>query len=185
MEAMISQNTHLAVSIKKMDENHLSISYTLRNDSNKSLLVFNRLYAADSMGNIKIKPDRFYIYPENGATLAVTRRVMPIPAGREVESPEVPLGVILKTGRELSETGTLALPLKMDTPYGSGEDMKPAVFKELSFSLGVAPLDDALPIRRVKVEGAEALTLPYGPALKNQVILTAAPVTIELQALIP
>lgn len=184
MEAMISQKTHLAFSIKKVEENKLSISYALRNNSTQSLLVFNRLYAADSMGNIKIKPDRFYIYPENDATLAVTKRVMPIPAGREVESPEVSMATLLEPGRELSETRTLVLPLKMDTPYGSDGDMKLSVFKSLSFSLGVAPLDDALPVRRGKVDGAEVLTLPYGPAMKNQVILTAEPVTIKLQALI-
>lgn len=184
MEAIFSQKMHLAFSIKKVEGKKLSVSYTFRNNSTQSLLVFNRLYVSDSMGNIKIKPDRFYIYPDNSANLVVTKRVMPIPAGREVESPEVPLAVILKPGRELSETRTLALPLKIDTPYGSGGDLKLSVFKGLNFSLGVAALDDALPIRRSKVEGAEVLTLPYGPAMKNQVIIIAEPVLIELQALI-
>lgn len=176
--------TDLRVAIRKLEGRKLSVSYALRNGSKGPILVFNRLYASDSMGNILMEPKRFYIFQESPGVLELTKRVMPIPPGRAVESPEVPLGVLLKPGCELKETETLSLPLRMDVPYGEAKDLRKKVFKKINFSLGMVPMSEDLPIRRGNVGGEEVLILPYGPALKNQILMMAEPVSCEVEALV-
>jgi hypothetical protein len=184
MERTHLYGADLKVEIRKLDGRKLSVSYKLRNGSGGAILVFNRLYSSDSMGNIEMRPERFYIYPDGPDSLALSRRFIPVPGGMAVEDPEVPLGVILKNGQELSETVIMALPLQMDIPYGGGKDLKTGIFRKINFSLGVVPMREDLETARRRLEGEDVLTLRYGQALKNQIVLSAEPAACEVEALV-
>ena len=130
-------------------EKYIDITYTVKNSSDKSYLVFN--YGDTRKG---LQKGKVYVEPQKDGTVELSQRMFTAPKGDNScparETAVLPGATLLNAGQSISETARVALPLKHDTPFDDC-DPKPEMPKEVEkvkFCLGIAEADP----KQVKVK---------------------------------
>lgn len=135
-------NFELTVHSEMKGPTTLMLHYTFNNKSAGNVYLFNRLYRTiDDNQVFVVEPNLLNIeVSERGILLS--KKIVPVPAGMEVEKPSVPCASVIKPGAQFQETVSLSLPLMMWTPYLDDEDSQTlagAVLRRAWFQIGYFP----------------------------------------------
>jgi hypothetical protein len=165
----------LLVEYRPLTEGQLSLSYIARNMSGKKVYLFNRLFRADKTGKRTIDKNKIYCNVD-GDVAYVSKRLIRVPDGVLVESPEVPYLTQLDPGASFEENLTLATPLPVDVPYlrPTGPVDKPVLCRTLIFTLGYFVAREHGWVRTITKNGENILATDYGFAVQADQAATAS-----------
>jgi len=161
--------------IHRFQEDKLEAEYSLSNQSEMDVYIFNQLYDTDLIGNATINPNRVYVFIEDDDTVVLAKKVMKIPKGILVEYPEVPFISLIHPGESISEKIILPLPVKLYHPYlKSSLSGQVKYFKHIRFEVGILPASPDLKLREGRLsDGTKFLSPHNGQALQRQITLSS------------
>jgi hypothetical protein len=145
-----------------------TLGYEFRNRSPRTAFLFNRVARQNAAGRLEPNEANVYI-TVSGATVILAKKIIPVPADRDVEKPEVPYVTRVDSGQVFREKFDIPLPLKPWTPY-PGRAPQPGFELEAWFELGFFLAPDPTIAR----ESGENLIIYPFPVEKQQ-ILRAGP----------
>ena len=93
----------------------LDVSYTLDNRSDEDVYVLDRLFRV-GQGGISVDTSMVYTLVD-GKMLTLFRGMVPSPYGTQVESPDVPLARLVRSGEKVTDSLRAKIPLRYDYPY--------------------------------------------------------------------
>jgi hypothetical protein len=176
----------LTVESRPVHEGRFSLSYRAHNASGKEIYLFNRLFRADKTGKRAIDKDKVYCVVV-GDTVHLSKRLVRVPEGTLVESPEVPYLTHLPPGASFEEGLSLALPLRLDIPYlhPSASVVKPVLCRELVFTLGYFVAKEQRWVRTITKNGEPVLVTDYGFAVLADEVVSASTAEVKIPCLEP
>jgi hypothetical protein len=171
----------------------LRVAYTLKNEMDTEVGVFNRLPTVRLDGTLQVLPENVYVDLE-GITLHVKKLDLPVPKTLSVTVRLTPFVTRLPPRQAFQEEFRLHIPVAVCEPYrralltgtAPGADVvacKPAKAEIVTFSLGAFPVDKD--IRFVSLAPALPGTFqvwPPGVAAARQVVLER---TVRLASPLP
>jgi hypothetical protein len=174
----------LTVETRPVIEGRFSLSYSARNISGKEVYLLNRLFRADRTGKRTIDKDKVYCAVV-GDTVHLSKRLVRVPEGTLVESPEVPYLTHLPPGASFEESLSLAVPLRVDVPYlhPAGPVEKPVLCRELVFTLGYFVAKEQRWVRTITKNGEPVLVTDYGFAVQADESVSASLVDVKIPCL--
>lgn len=134
----------------RVTQDHVAVTYSLRNTSARPLLVLDRVPRFDASGRVTFQPGNAYVTgaaenQQHGAPgrVMISKRLFPRPAGVErVMDPSVG-GTVLAPGRTVHAAFHVPRPLRRHHPYGDdsedGRIRLPDPVRSVVFCLGVVP----------------------------------------------
>jgi len=146
----------------------VTIGYEFRNRSARTAFLFNRVARQDEAGRLEPNATNVYIEP-SGATVILGKKIIPVPADRDVEKPDVPYVTRVEPGQTFREKFEVPLPLKTWTPY-PGRSAQPGIELEAWFELGFFLAPDPSVVREA---GGNLVIYPF--PFEKQTILRAGP----------
>jgi hypothetical protein len=159
-------------------EKELLLSFTAVNQSADDLLIFNALYKPGS-GTPVINPNMVYTLLE-GDVLTITKAVLPIPPGIQVEIPDVPYGVKLAPGEVLQGDVTLSLPVRYYNPHDLVLVNDTIICKNVRLRLGYARFADVDSPEPVQIDGRQYFRVKYRSALACQKVVESGAVAASV-----
>lgn len=157
----------------------LTVTYTLRNESDEELGVFNRIEGIATDGGVDFSPDRVYVELD-GEVLRFMHQALHTPKGLTMTAYTPPNVSHLPARSTLVETFTVPIPVKVRHPYkrvlirGEVIPAEPRTAQRVEVSVGVFPLGDECQLEPEHPAYPEVYTAtPPDPAVRGQVILSA------------
>ncbi len=140
MNSQTIANVEYAVKFENATKDSIDISYTVKNKSDKSYLIFNR---GDT--NKGLQTGTVYVEP-NGVAVEFSQKRFKKPIDKDCPRTEVPIEAgasWLKPNQTISETVRVALPPQVFTPFDdcTPKPEMPKQVKRAKFCLGVAEAD--------------------------------------------
>ncbi len=153
----------------------ITVTYTVRNQRRTPVYVFNLLYHTSRDGTRATDPSLAYVFEEQGV-LTAGKFLQPIPAGRKVESTEIPYLDRLEPGAAIEGHIRITRPIKAFDAYLVPDEMvigKDA--RQIQIRIGFLDssprgAQDAL-IEPASGVGAGHFICDYGLGLQSQELL--------------
>lgn len=161
------------------DGGAVTVTYEIKNDSDRDLGVFNKLKAIAVDGALDFSPDLVYVELD-GEVVRFLKMALPIPPGLTMSAYVPPYASLLPRGKTMTETFSVAIPVKVRQPYRralvSGEVIpaEPRTAKRLEVAIGVFPLGDCHLAAEHPAFPDVATVTPPDPAVTGQVVFKAA-----------
>ncbi len=156
----------------------LVVEYTIKNDRQEDLGVFNWITGTAIDGGYQYTPDN--VYRElKGDVLVLEKIALPIPPGLRMAAYIPPHASRLRAGESLTETVTVPIPIEVRQPYlralvgGEVAPRKPVMIREVEVVIGVFPLADCGLVPDHPAFPDVMTAVPPAPAVDGQVKLGA------------
>ena len=146
----------------------LTLGYEFRNRSPRTAFLFNRVARQSAAGRMEPAAAHVYIQPAGG-TVILSKKIIPVPADRDVERPDVPCVTRVDSGQVFREKFDIPLPHQPWSPYSS-RPAQPGLELEAWFELGFFLAPDPTVARE---SGGNLVVYPFHP--EKQTILRAGP----------
>ena len=183
----MSASVQLEVSIVSASPGAVTVRYRARNNWNRDVYLFNRLFETAADGKRTLDANRVYVQVD-GSTLKLSKQLFDVPEDVEVESPEVPYLTRLAPGQTYEEEIRLALPVRESYPYASSRAAQAPGEKraceQLVFTLGYFSAREARWVRPATLEGQEVLATDYGFAIQTRESVSAAPLRVRTECIV-
>ncbi len=170
-----------------LEQDRLKIAYTIKNGSPDRICVFNRLFD-EGDSSFDLNPNRAYLSVEGSDAVVITKRIIDIPDGMDVERPECPYMSCIEPGATFAEEFELAVPLRLDHPYVAsyqkGQQEQIVKRNRILFSVGYIVPSDKIWAKKTQLKGEEVWETDQGLGLIFQRILRfdeeKLPITLAL-----
>jgi hypothetical protein len=179
------QGCRLEISEAKVVGQALHLTYAVVNRGREPVYLFNRLYHKVLEGGA-FQTDVNLVYVETaGDKVTLGKKIVPVPADKDVEMVTVPCVTRVGPGQRFTETLNIALPVSPSTPYfhPPADALGPPVARPADFEVGffvAAPGTDAL-AKTVKVSDGTALYFHPFPESRQSVVRATLPVAIPVR----
>jgi hypothetical protein len=182
----MSTSVQLEVSLVSASVGAVAIRYRARNNWNRDVYLFNRLFETAPDGKRTLDPNRVYVQVE-GSILKLSKQLFDVPEDVEVESPEVPYLTRVAPGQAYEEEIRLALPVRESYPYSSSRAARAPGEKrfceQLVFTLGYFSAREARWVRPATLDGQEVLATDYGFAIQSRESVGALPLRVRTECI--
>lgn len=183
----MSTSVQLEVSLVSASAGAVTIRYRARNNWNRDVYLFNRLFETALDGKRTLDANRVYVQVE-GSTLKLSKQLFEVPEDVEVESPEVPYLTRLAPAQTHEEEVRVALPIRESYPYASSRATQTPgekrVCEQLVFTLGYFSAREARWVRPITLDGQELLATDYGFAIQSRESVSAAPLRVRTDCIV-
>jgi len=170
----------------ELSETNLIFDYTVNNNSPHAVYLINNLFIRQGPAGFQVDSNAIYAELEPGPILSLSKRMMSVPPGIDVEAAEVPFVSILESRWTMTESLRLPLPIAERFPSLSEAPVgKVTLIPQFTFTLGYVIEDQPLPLdEHTFPDGSRQLTAEYGALIQRQRLKRSAPVTAAIPALI-
>ena len=160
----------------------LVVAYEIENRSQEDVYVFDAMFELKQ--GPRLNPSLAYTLIE-GELLTLFRGVPRIPAGMQVEAPELPFARLLAAGATLSSTIDTTVPLPFNHPYQPHDHRDVRSIEGLRLRIGYARADDLIPPPEIRViDGAKLYRVGYRAAVDVQRFLQTQPAAMAMRVVI-
>jgi hypothetical protein len=156
----------------------LEVTYTIKNDSDEDLGVFNHLQGIATDGGLDFSPNSVFVDIE-GDLLRLLKMALPIPPGLRITAYIPPHASLLPAGEVLTEVFTVPIPVKVRQPFkramikGEVVPIKLTSAKRAEVTIGVFPAAGTRLVAEHPAFPEVRTAAPPDPAVRGQVTLSA------------
>lgn len=156
--------------------------YEFRNDGERRLLVFDRLYETDRSGKRMVQADLAYTTLDDDNVLVIDKLVAPLPEAFDVGSPELPYARLIEPGESLTGRAIVARPVVLRPPYPQAHGAARAhAATAVKLRLGYAPVDEKAVPRGIATEDETVYSVRHAWAAPRQRIVESGPKKVDLR----
>jgi len=162
-------------------DDHLVAAYRIENRATRPVLVFDRIFATLPQGGRVIEAGRAYVRINEEGLLVIEKLIPPLPADRDVESPEVPYARLLEPGAALLGEARLTVPVLTTPAYGRpGSAVGRARSRTAMFRIGYVGVEPETPGKSLMFGEETLWSLPHFWAAPRQQVLTGPTIDIDV-----
>lgn len=176
---------HLTISARAgIDNNKLSVAYTVRNDTEENVYLFVVLWDFDNKGKAVLDSFPAYVSIDDRRVLQLGKIVYPHPKHQFVELRVVPFARLLPAGKEWQDRMVFELPINEYSPYyiATADSLWDEVSaKALRVCVSYIASLDGLESHETPIEGA--LRLEHPDLLKRIKVVSSGDIALEAAVL--
>ena len=181
----IQDDVSMTLASIELSETNLIFDYNVINNSPHVVYLINNLFIRQGPDGFQVDSNAIYAELEPGPLLSLSKRMMSVPPGNDVEAAEIPFVSILESRWTMTESLRLPLPIAERFPSLPKAPVgKPTFIPLFTFTLGYVIVDQPLPLdEHTFPDGSRQLTVEYGALIRRQRLKRSAPVTAAIPAL--